>query len=302
MPLWWMVVAVAAGASAGGADASFAVRYDGMESSRRVIGVFVLPRHRLALEASGTASTPELTATGGTIAARGDGGWEWIAPAVPGHSTLVVRDRERADSIALHVFVMVPASRVAQGRLNGYRIGTYPRVRARDGSLRRPPEGFIEVTPENRRTYVSPNFRLEQFLCKQAGGYPKYVVLSGRLLDALERTLAQARAEGHRVTTFFVMSGYRTPSYNASLGNVPSSRHQWGEAADIFVDENGDGVMDDLNGDGRSDARDVDVLIGIANRALGGGGEFAGGLGRYRTNRSHGPFLHLDVRGYRARW
>ncbi|MBA3894109.1 MAG: hypothetical protein H0X69_10505 [Gemmatimonadales bacterium] len=29
---------------------------------------------------------------------------------------------------------------------------------------------------------------------------------------------------------------------------------------------------------------------------------FAGGLGLYRANRAHGPFLHVDVRGHPARW
>jgi hypothetical protein len=29
---------------------------------------------------------------------------------------------------------------------------------------------------------------------------------------------------------------------------------------------------------------------------------FAGGLGVYPANRAHGPFIHVDVRGYRARW
>ena len=29
---------------------------------------------------------------------------------------------------------------------------------------------------------------------------------------------------------------------------------------------------------------------------------FAGGLGRYKTTSAHGPFVHVDVRGFRARW
>jgi hypothetical protein len=29
---------------------------------------------------------------------------------------------------------------------------------------------------------------------------------------------------------------------------------------------------------------------------------FEGGLGLYQANRAHGPFVHVDVRGYPARW
>ena len=29
---------------------------------------------------------------------------------------------------------------------------------------------------------------------------------------------------------------------------------------------------------------------------------FIGGLGKYKKTASHGPFVHVDVRGFRARW
>ena len=29
---------------------------------------------------------------------------------------------------------------------------------------------------------------------------------------------------------------------------------------------------------------------------------FVGGLGRYRRSETHGPFVHIDVRGSHARW
>src|SRR6185503_5578278 len=109
---------------------------------------------------------------------------------------------------------------------------------------------------------------------------------------------------GHKATTFHVMSGYRTPAYNHSLGNVGYSQHLWGSAADIFIDENGDGVMDDLNGDGRSDIRDAEVLYRLIDCAvnrpeLQG---LVGALGKYRPTPAHGPFVHVDVREGTARW
>ena len=41
------------------------------------------------------------------------------------------------------------------------------------------------------------------------------------------------------------MSGFRTPQYNKGGGNTGGraglSRHMYGDAADIFIDSNGDG-------------------------------------------------------------
>src|SRR6185436_1247315 len=100
------------------------------------------------------------------------------------------------------------------------------------------------------------------------------------------------------------MSGYRTPAYNRSLDNVRYSQHQWGSAADIFVDEDGNGVMDDLNGDGKSSVADAEVLYGLldADARDSHGEGLVGGLGKYRPTAAHGPFVHVDVREGTARW
>lgn len=217
--------------------------------------------------------------------------WTWTAPAKPGLYPI------RADSIVIQAFVLVPYRRLRGEYLNGYRIGRYPAVALRGRSIYRPPAGFIEVTRENENTLVSPHFRLKQFVCKQSGGYPKYVVLNETLLQRLEELLALANRSGYRAGTFHVMSGYRTPAYNRAIGNVAYSRHTWGSAADIFIDDDGDGRMDDLNADGRSDARDADVLYQLFD-----GVQSRGGMGKYAATKAHGPFVHVDLRDRRARW
>jgi len=57
---------------------------------------------------------------------------------------------------------------------------------------------------------VSQHFRLKQFLCKQSGGYPKYVVLNEELLQKLEHLLELTKRRGYHAATFYIMSGYRT--------------------------------------------------------------------------------------------
>jgi len=62
--------------------------------------------------------------------------------------------------------------------------------------------------------------------------------------------------------------------------------------------------MDDLNGDGRVDLQDAGVLYEIVDDLYGRPwyAPLIGGLARYRTTSAHGPFVHVDVRGSRARW
>jgi len=168
-----------------------------------------------------------------------------------------------------------------------------------------PPDGYIELTEDNADLKLSPHFKLSQFPSKQSSNYPKYLVLREQLLLKLELLLEQVNREGIAADTFTVMSGYRTPYYNAAIKNVPYSRHVFGGAADIYVDVSPrDDVMDDLNRDGRFDYRDAQYLYEIADRLFGDPrlATLRGGLGVYRSNAAHGPFLHVDARQQRARW
>jgi uncharacterized protein YcbK (DUF882 family) len=101
------------------------------------------------------------------------------------------------------------------------------------------------------------------------------------------------------------MSAYRTPSYNAAIGNVTTySRHAYGDAADVLVDNDGDGIMDDLNHDGRHNAADARVLSAIVDELheTSAFAELIGGVGTYGPAPGHGPFVHVDVRGFSVEW
>lgn len=287
--------------------ASFSLRFNKETTPYRIMATFVLPGEELTIEAAATASgrAYQATATKGTLTAQSAGRWRYLPPATPGVYPVRVRQLEPADSINLNVFVMVPFTHIESEHLNGYRIGNYPSRPLKGLAIYNPPRGFIEVTRENRETLVAPHFRLSQFLCKQESGWPKYIVLQERLLLKLELVLAALNENGYRAKSLAIMSGYRTPYYNRAIGNVQYSRHVWGGASDIYVDENPrDGMMDDLNGDGRIDSRDAAVVYHLIDGMYGQPwyATFVGGLGRYRKTSKHGPFVHIDVRGFRARW
>jgi hypothetical protein len=216
----------------------------------------------------------------------------------------------RADDAIGRPFAFIrvqPFSRKQGGNIGGYRIGFWPGESAGRITGHAPPSGFIEVTRENQDTRLSEHFRLRDFLTKdQHSVWPKYLVIREELIDKLELVIQELESAGHPVKRLVVMSGFRTPQYNqrgvGAGGRASTSRHQYGDAADIFVDNDGDGRMDDLNGDGRVDHRDAQVIMTAAERVERKYPELVGGIGVYRANSAHGPFAHVDVRGRRARW
>lgn len=195
-----------------------------------------------------------------------------------------------------------------RGQLGGYKIGYWPGER---GEVRSAaygnPVGFIEVTRANADTRISEHFRLRDFLTHdQAAMWPKYLVLRLELVDKLELVIDELTRSGVEVRHMSVMSGFRTPQYNAGGGNTSGratmSRHMYGDASDVFVDNDGDGRMDDLNHDGRVDYRDAQVVIDASARVERMHPELIGGGGVYKATSEHGPFAHIDVRGNAARW
>ena len=194
------------------------------------------------------------------------------------------------------------------GSVGSYRVGFWPQERGREtpdeyGN----PEGFIEVTRENQDTRISEHFRLRDFLTHdQQDVWPKYLVLREDLLDKLELVIQDLHDRGIPARNVQVLSGFRTPQYNLALGDrsgrARDSRHQYGDAADIFVDSNHDGRMDDLNRDGRVNFADTRVILASVERVERMYPDLVGGTGLYHSTGSHGPFAHIDVRGSRARW
>ncbi|HEX7938676.1 MAG TPA: D-Ala-D-Ala carboxypeptidase family metallohydrolase, partial [Gemmatimonadaceae bacterium] len=128
--------------------------------------------------------------------------------------------------------------------------------------------------------------------------WPKYVALNPRLLDKLELVFAELERMNGGVAQqpleLDVNSGYRTPAHNKLVRRAASdSRHQYGDAADVVIDANGNGRID------RNDHRLVAAAVETVERQHP---DLAGGMGIYTSPLYPTPYVHIDARGQKVRW
>jgi hypothetical protein len=231
---------------------------------------------------------------------------DWISLAsIPGAQMASASVQGGSTHSAETVFTMRSFGQKVRALLNGYRLGYWPQEKGRLRSeAYRNPDGFIEVTPENEDTRVSEHFRLRDFVSHgQDNVWPKYVVLREPLLDKLELVIEDLNDHGVNAEGMRIRSGFRTPAHNQAVrgeGSARDSRHQFGDAADVFIDQVGNGRMSDLNGDHKVNFADVKMILDAVERVEARYPELVGGTGLY-TGRN-GQFAHIDVRGVRARW
>ncbi len=270
---------------------------DGAPCTWDVVGRFVLPGDTVRLAVADTL-TAGWTCAGGTLLAGDATGSSWLAPDRPGLYPLVATVGEESKQV--NIFVMVPFDSLHDGELNGYRIGRYPESNPFPNFTR--PRGFIEVTEDVIDTRLSPRHTLREFVSRQPGDFPKYLALQEELILKLELLADLLVNKGYACEGLTVFSGFRTPAYHARRGSGTNSAHVYGGAADIFLDADNDGLMDDLNHDGSSNSGDSKLLASFVDELEVLHPELVGGCGWYRRARTRGPFVHTDVRGERTRW
>ncbi|HUP60345.1 MAG TPA: D-Ala-D-Ala carboxypeptidase family metallohydrolase [Thermoanaerobaculia bacterium] len=227
-----------------------------------------------------------------------------IAPAA-GERSGYARVRGGGRELTLTLVSLVPYAEMKNGRLDGYRVGEYNAEPLRGLEQYERPKGFIRLTDANSALWVSDHYRMRDFQCK-LDGTTKFLILRSEALVKLEILQHELETKhGLAFDRFTVMSGYRTPYYNSRIGNETSySRHLYGDAMDIYIDQDRNGSMDDVNRDGRIDAGDARFILRVAEQIDNSRewGWLKGGAGVYHANAAHGPYLHVDARGYVARW
>ncbi len=241
-------------------------------------------RYRWLRASDSLAMTPVQAMTrGSTVTAPDRAGFYRLEVFAPDQRVIV-------DSLV--VGVLLPFAAKHGSTVNGYRIGNYRWERAADDATP-PPPGFVEVTRESAETAVSTHFRIADFITHDGQeSWPRYVALDPRILDKVELVLRYLGSRDHDMTVN-VNSGYRTPLHNRRVPRAASdSRHQYGDAADLAIDVDGDGRVTYL------DVLAVARAVEWVERDHPG---LAGGLGLY-GNRGTTPYVHIDVRGTTKRW
>ena len=220
------------------------------------------------------------------------------APAQAGFYRLaLIKAGQRREIEGLTLAVLVPFTEKERGMLRGYRIGTYLAERMR--SKTPPPEGFLEIGPADVDLPITKHLHVGDFLNHdQVGVWPSYAAVNPKLLDKLELVIQEiARWHGDKAVADIdidVHSGFRAPEHNRRVRRAASdSQHQYGDAADVAIDANGDGRITAI------DSRMVGLAVEIVELKHP---ELVGGLGIYTTGHASTNYVHIDVRGRRARW
>ena len=231
----------------------------------------------------------------GKVVAFSDGG------DAAGYARVRMGGRE----LTLTLVNVVPYGAMRNGKLDGYRIGEYASQPLKGLEQYERPKGFVRLADHNDDLWVSDHYRMRDFQCK-LDGETKFLVLRTDALVKLEILQHElGLRHGLQFDRFSILSGYRTPYYNAKIGNETGySRHLYGDAMDIYIDQDRDGNMDDVNRDGRIDTNDARFLLQVAESIDNSSewGWLKGGAGVYHANSAHGPYIHVDARGYVARW
>src|SRR6266540_1407342 len=235
----------------------------------------------------GSLASPVRKLVGSTVVAPPNAGF---------YRMVLIRGEERRAVDGLTLAVMVPFTEKENGLLHGYRIGTY--LAERISGKTPPPDGFLQIMPEDVNIPITKHLRVGDFLNHdEQNVWPRYAAVSPRLLDKLELVVAEI-ARWHSDSSKIdldidVHSGFRAPDHNRRVRRAATdSQHQYGDAADVMIDANGDGKFTAM------DARMVGLAVEIVELKHP---DLVGGLGLY-TSRRTGPYVHIDARGHRARW
>lgn len=228
----------------------------------------------------------------------------------------------------LRVISPTPGRLLRNGEIGGFKIGDYPDPSA--PGLRKnsyaalypekffPPRAFYLVDDTSRDLRISRHRWLRDFALDYPWfslGKRQYIALDYGLVRKAEDLIEEMNRAGLPGEKISIIYGFRPPAYNRDRAaqddtesfEAPFSFHQYGKALDFILDADGDGRLDDLDGDGRVTVRDTAPIIRCVNaldrRYRSQGMPLYGGAGlhdhhNFRERPVQSPYVHMDVRGF----
>lgn len=220
----------------------------------------------------------------------------------------------------------VPFNRAGDGTLMGQVIGVYPNeesesapnvVRDRAANYA-PPRVFYRVDDNTRWALLAPHTYLGYLappVFEEDRNQVRYVPVSNRLVTFWSAFNQVVQERGHDAHNLMILRGFVSPNDRLRLARqdvelAEYTRYQYGDAVAVIFDSNWDGHsnvehaprMTDMNGDGRMDLDDVELLADIAEETMKSLGIF-GALIINTEYEGPGPakgtpYLHIDLRGW----
>ncbi|MEQ8822426.1 MAG: hypothetical protein RLY93_19500 [Sumerlaeia bacterium] len=218
----------------------------------------------------------------------------------------------------------IPFDRDGPGTIGAYVVGFYPNEDGpqapapvqRMPEIYRPPSVFYPAhgEPAELPLAVTPTGQALTLAFFNPPVFPaegeRYVAFDQRLVDFWLALRGIAFQNDKDPDALRVLRGYVSPAERQRLGRqdvrlATFTRYQYGDALAVILDENGDFILDDLDGDGETAAADAELLGDWAERALGEIG-VRGGIGIAAAyegpDHTATPYVHVDLRGVRQRW
>ena len=200
----------------------------------------------------------------------------------------VIKTAEQVDSV-LSILEQVP-----YGSLDSSYI-TYAQIEKHVHASKLKEKAYYLVYVWDLNRKVAGNLRIKDFICRDK--YLKRITLNWgesavwlierRILHKLVQLQNELEKRGNDPTGFSIQSGHRHPRNNSEIKGASQSRHILGEAVDLHIG--------DINRDGGYSQVDKQIVLDIADKTVIA---HKGGIGRYPGTRE----VHLDVRGWAARW
>ncbi len=214
------------------------------------------------------------------------------------------------------VYCLVPfhAPDAVSGTVAGVSIGKYPNPSQGTDKVREYPSRhvaptyFVEINEQTESLKLSPIVKIGDLVCPTSKENPtrhvNFAPVDYSLIIKVEAGWQLFSARNPEIPNWRFISWFRTPAHNKRERGSSFSRHIYGDALDIIVDLNDDWRMDDLNGDRRIDMKDALVIASVFEElettfALPWGGV---GTYEYPGDESMGAAVHIDTRGFWARW
>jgi len=230
----------------------------------------------------------------------------------------ILAERNILGTFVFHFLVMYPFDRDGPGVIEGYPIGIYPNEEseeARDpvASHRKaytPPEYFVKITPEIAAVPISEHFTLGDFSPESDKDKIHFIALDPSLVQKLEELIRGLQGKGIELNGLKILRGYLSPNEVERLKRkgidvATFSRSIYGDSAIFIIDEDDDGIMDDLNSDGAVNRADMAIVAEVVE-SLEDKNRNYGGLGIYFQFKDpvhkDTPCFQIDSRGWRSRW